>query len=598
MPGVFSRLTPVGRIILAGTAIGAVWGVKYLAFDKGMVFKPSVAVAKEVGRIDLPTAPANAQQAIQVMEVPTAEPMTVPGPEVRGLIWAWNSQMGLMYANGGKTPTKGSLMAKYGVNLHLERQDMVDQMQAALIKFAKEYAKDPGTREGTHFVAIMGDGAASFLAGVNPELEKIGPDYKAQVIASCGYSYGEDKLMGPTEWRTDPQKARGSLVTAYLRDGDWNIAVKWAGDNGIPVNPDETTYDPDAMNFVNPTDYIDAANKYVAGYSEERAMVAKGIRTGAKKKVAVNGVATWTPGDVIVAEQKGGLVNIASTREYASQMPNVVIAIGKWARDNRPTVTKFIKAALEGGDQVKSSSTALAFGGEASARVYGEKDGNYWVTYYKGLTKADKQGLMVELGGSRANNLADNLALFGLNQGGTNTFKIVYTTFGTICSKLYPKLMPNFPEADSIQELSFLKDLATQTPTMAAADQTKYDTSHGIAQKVSEKAWSIEFKSGSAELSPKAMADMSEIAASAIVSSGLIVKIEGHTDNAGTAEGNQTLSENRANAVKKWLMVKYPSAFPETRLMAVGKGQSEPIADNKGEAGRAKNRRVVIIMGR
>lgn len=598
MPGFFSRLTVVGRLAIAGTAVGALWAAKHYAFDQGLVFKRTNAVSQTLGAIDLPTAPINAQQTVGALQLPTLQPASVSGPEARMLIWAWNAQLGMLYANGGKVPAQGSLMAKYGVNLHLERQDDVAQMQASLIKFAKEYAKDPNTREGAMMVAIMGDGAPAFLAGVNPELEKIGPEYKAQVIGSMGYSYGEDKFMGLPEWRSTPQKAKGALVAAYLRDGDWNIVVKWAGDNNIPVNPDETTYDPDAINFVNPTDYIDAANKYVAGYSEDRDVVSKGVRTGEKRKVAVNGVATWTPGDVIVAEKRGGLVNIASTREYASQMPNTVIVVGKWAKDHRPLVTNFLRAALEGGDQVKSYSAALNHGGDVSSKVYGEKDGAYWVEYFKGKTQADKQGLNVELGGSRVNNLADNLALFGMTAGGTNTFKVVYNTFGNIDVKLYPKLMPSYPDADSVIDTSYLQELASKTATMAAPEQVTYNSSRGIAQKVSERAWSIEFQTGSATISPRSAATLDEIANSAIVSSGLLVRIEGHTDNKGTPDGNQALSEARAASVRAWLQTRYPSAFPSTRVVTQGKGQNEPVADNTSETGRSRNRRVVVVMGK
>jgi outer membrane protein OmpA-like peptidoglycan-associated protein len=257
-----------------------------------------------------------------------------------------------------------------------------------------------------------------------------------------------------------------------------------------------------------------------------------------------------------------------------------------------------IQAALEGSDQVKCYSQALQFGGEVSAKVYGEKDAAYWVEYFKGQTKSDKQGLNVELGGSKVNNLADNLALFGMTEGGTNTFKVVYNTFGTLVVKLYPKLVPSYPDADGIQELSFLKDLAGRTPQMAAGDQMKYNANVGISQRVSEKAWNIEFKSGSATLSPKSTATLEEIANSAIVSSGLLVKIEGHTDNVGNPDGNQALSEARAAAVRAWLQAKYPAAFPGSRLAVVGKGQNEPVADNVSETGRARNRRVVIVMGK
>lgn len=591
----FDKLTLPGRVIVLGLlAGGAFLGIKY-----GADMLPKSATKSTVlASIDLPTAPANAKSTVPASSIPTTRPTTVNGPEVRNLVWAWNAGAGLMYATGDKTPTQGSLMAKHGVNLKLERQDDSAQMQNAMVKFATEYKKDPSTKEGAMMVNIMGTGVPSFLAGVNPQLEKLGSEYKAVVVGSHGYSFGEDQLMAPIEWRANPAAAKGGVVAGVLRDGDVHIVLKWASDNNIAINPDETTYDADAINFVNASDYIDASNKYVAGYSEDRPVVVKGIRTGKTTKVTVNAVTTWTPGDVIVAEKKGGLVTIVSTKDYASQMPQVVVVVSKWAKDNRKTMIEYLKASFEGSDQVKSYSAALNFAGDVSAKVYGEKDGAYWVKYFKGVVQKDKQGLNVSLGGSRVNNLADNLALFGLNEGGVNTFKVIYNTFGTIDSKLYPKIMPTYPDADSVIDLTYLKEIASTTTSMAAADAPVYNASKGIGQVISEKAWSIEFKTGSAQISPRSEAVLQEIAESAVISSGLLVHVEGHTDNVGTADGNFTLSQARATAVRNWLQHRYPSAFPTTRMIVTGKGQEEPIAPNTTEAGRAKNRRVVIEMGK
>jgi len=72
-----------------------------------------------------------------------------------------------------------------------------------------------------------------------------------------------------------------------------------------------------------------------------------------------------------------------------------------------------------------------------------------------------------------------------------------------------------------------------------------------------------------------------------------MIDIDGYTDSQGSDELNQTLSENRAKSVKDYLVSK---GIDESRLKSTGYGETNPIADNKTAAGRAKNRRTEMTI--
>jgi len=216
-----ARLTPLSKFLITVVVLGGVGAAVYKNRDKLEKLAPSA---------DAPTA--NIPPPAKLPDDPgpavsDSPPGCADKPEVRFYHWAWNAQMGMILATGGKQATSDSLMCKYGVNLKLIREDNTDQMQALLATFAEALKKgDANPAAGAHFVGIMGDGSATFLKALNDRLRKLGPDYTGLVVGSAGYSRGEDKLMGPPAWKADPQKARGGLVAGVLRDGDWNIALK------------------------------------------------------------------------------------------------------------------------------------------------------------------------------------------------------------------------------------------------------------------------------------------------------------------------------------------------------------------------------------
>ena len=71
------------------------------------------------------------------------------------------------------------------------------------------------------------------------------------------------------------------------------------------------------------------------------------------------------------------------------------------------------------------------------------------------------------------------------------------------------------------------------------------------------------------------------------------IEVEGHTDNVGKDETNMRLSQQRADSVKNFLIMR---GISETRISAVGKGESEPMASNDSVEDRAVNRRVEIVV--
>ena len=104
--------------------------------------------------------------------------------------------------------------------------------------------------------------------------------------------------------------------------------------------------------------------------------------------------------------------------------------------------------------------------------------------------------------------------------------------------------------------------------------------------------YGITFDVGKATIKPESMGEINRIVTLMTENPDLKFSVEGHTDSTGNPTSNQTLSEQRSQAIVAKLVEMGISA---DRLTAVGKGQSTPIADNSTDEGRAKNRRVEFV---
>lgn len=100
------------------------------------------------------------------------------------------------------------------------------------------------------------------------------------------------------------------------------------------------------------------------------------------------------------------------------------------------------------------------------------------------------------------------------------------------------------------------------------------------------------FAPNKAEISPDQTFSVDRVADLAKEFSEFKLAIEGHTDNQGRKDSNMLTSQNRAQAVLSYLAAK---GIDASRMSALGKGDTEPVADNRTKAGRDQNRRVEVV---
>jgi outer membrane protein OmpA-like peptidoglycan-associated protein len=101
------------------------------------------------------------------------------------------------------------------------------------------------------------------------------------------------------------------------------------------------------------------------------------------------------------------------------------------------------------------------------------------------------------------------------------------------------------------------------------------------------------FTTGKADLKPGATGNLNKLTAFLDKYPDRSVAIQGYTDSVGNDDYNQALSERRAESVKAYLTAQ---GIGSSRLVASGKGRSDPVADNDSAAGRQQNRRVEVVI--
>ncbi|WP_445453359.1 OmpA family protein [Flavobacterium sp. 25HG05S-40] len=593
-----TKLTTLSELLIVIIGIGGILGAIY-ALSPGL----RTAVSKQLTGIELNNTDVNNVTNAAKIALPSKEISTevADKPLVRIAGYAWNAQSGMIVSNGGPKTTKGSLMEKNGVNLEIIRQDWLSELRNMQMKFIEEFDGGeafPTSDKSAFAVMIMGDGAPFYISSVQKALdEKYGKDkYHLQVMGAVGMSYGEDKLIGPPSWKSNPKSMKGAVISAVLGDGDWVTTVNYCFANGLKVNPDPTTYDADAVNIYpsENDDYIKSAEELIksqtTGWSVSLKEVSNGKLTGKSVNRKIDGCATWTPGDKLVFDKLSGFIDIVSTKEFNNQMPTVLIGVKEWATKNPEIVSNILKSALTASNQMKNYDEWRVRASQAITDTYKMETPEYWYKMFQGQ-QGTKNGLTYNMGGSKVFNYADGMQYFGMTDG-VNRYKSVYNQVGTYLTELNPfgfnENVGRVVPYDEAVNLFFMKNINDIEST--AADKADYTSQ--ATEVMASGEWKINFASGSASIQSNSNKDLERIYNLLIQAENSKLTIVGHTDNVGGDAANVPLSRNRAQAVVDYLKQK---GIPESRFQLIdGKGASEPIADNSSETGKAKNRRVVI----
>ncbi|WP_316769684.1 OmpA family protein [Pedobacter frigiditerrae] len=594
------KLTTFSELLIVIAVIGAILAGVYYA-------SPGIrtSISKQLSGMDVNQTDVNNVTNAEKIQIPSKDISTEVSekPLVRIAGYAWNAQSGIITANGGPKTTKGSLMEKNGVNLEIIRQDWLSELRNMQMKFIEEFDKGqafPSSDKSVFAVMIMGDGAPFYISSVQKSLdEKYGKDkYHLQVMGVVGMSYGEDKLIGPPNWKSDPKSMKGAVISAVLGDGDWVTTVNYCFANGLKVNPDPATYDADAVNIYpsENDDYIKSAEELIksqtTGWTVSLKEVVNGKLTGKTVSRKIDGCATWTPGDKTVFDKLSGFIDIVSTKEFNNQMPTAVIGVKEWATKNPEIVSNILKSALVASNQIKNYEDWKVRASEAITDTYKMETPEYWYKMFKGQS-ATKNGLTYNMGGSKVFNYADAMQYFGLTDG-VNRYKSVYNQVSGYLKDLNPfGFNENVGEVvpyDQAVNLFFLKNINDIESTSA----DKADYSNQATEVVASGEWKINFNSGSAEISSTSSKEVEKIYNLLVQAENTKLTVVGHTDNVGNPDGNLALSKSRAQAVVDYLKQK---GIPASRFQLIdGKGQNEPLSSNNTPAGKALNRRVVITL--
>jgi NitT/TauT family transport system substrate-binding protein len=314
---------------------------------------------------------------------------------------------------------------------------------------------------------------------------------------------------------------------------------------------------------------------------DERAGVEKNIifttdapsAAAAFKAKQVDAAVTWEPDLSSAVEARGAEAHVLVSTQAATNIIADTLVARQDLIDKAPeTVRDFVQGWLDGIEMIKN-----------------DPNGSYAIVAQ--ALKLDTDTVSGMLSGLKLTPYADNAQFYGLT-GGKPHYETLFDTAFVIWRK--KGLVNKTVDAKGWADSRFLQALASRYPGQ------KVEEAQVVAKPPSEKdipilrqQIQIQFTPGSDEIMPGSYLLLDKLGETMTSFGSTVLRIEGNTDNTGSATGNMTLSERRAVSVKNYIVKNFPN-IPPTRFQTIGRGQTNPVAENTTEAGRQQNRRTDI----
>ena len=291
------------------------------------------------------------------------------------------------------------------------------------------------------------------------------------------------------------------------------------------------------------------------------------------KAKQVDAAVTWEPDLSGAVTARGAEAHVLVSTQAATNIIADTLCARQDVIDKAPeTVRDFVRGWLDGIEMIKNNPNPSY---EVVARAL----------------KLDTDTVSGMLSGLKLTPYADNAQFYGL-AGAKAHYETLFDTAFVIWRK--KGLVTKAVDAKGWADTRFLQAIASYYPGQ------KVEEAPVVAKAPSEKdvpilhqQIQIQFTPGSDEIMPGSYLLLDKLGETMTSFGSTVLRVEGNTDSTGSATGNLTLSERRAQSVKNYIVKNFPN-IPPTRFQTIGRGSANPIAENTTEAGRQQNRRTDI----